>query len=101
MNTTTDHSRQALLSILDTAPKDMFHGWGRPRRLLIGGGVLLLIAVLATLGSGGETPAGTYVTEDAVTGNLMVSVSANGTLQPTKSVDVGSEQSGTLASVLG
>jgi len=33
-------------------------------------------------------------------GNLMVTVSATGTLQPTTSIDVGSEQSGTLAAVL-
>jgi HlyD family secretion protein len=35
-----------------------------------------------------------------VTGNLVVTVSASGTLEPTTSVDVGSEMSGTVARVL-
>lgn len=57
--------------------------------------------VLGTLVfGGGNGPAGQYVTEEAVTGNLVVSISASGTLQPTRSVDVGSELSGTLEAVL-
>lgn len=57
--------------------------------------------VLGTLVfGGGNGPAGQYVTEEATTGNLVVSISASGTLQPTRSVDVGSELSGTLEAVL-
>jgi HlyD family secretion protein len=41
-----------------------------------------------------------WVTEPATVGILVVTVSATGTLQPTKSVDVGSELSGTVARVL-
>ncbi|WP_338847743.1 efflux RND transporter periplasmic adaptor subunit [Massilia sp. W12] len=41
-----------------------------------------------------------YQTETVQQGRLSVSVSASGTLQPVTSVDVGSELSGTLASVL-
>lgn len=41
-----------------------------------------------------------YITETAIIGDLVVTVAATGTLQPTKSVDVGSELSGTLVSVL-
>lgn len=40
-----------------------------------------------------------YVTEPASRGNLVVAVSANGTLVPTNKVDVGSELSGTVARV--
>jgi len=41
-----------------------------------------------------------YATEEAATGDLVVSVSATGKLQPTNQVDIGSELSGTLAEVL-
>lgn len=41
-----------------------------------------------------------YLTEAARKGNLTMTVSATGTLQPTKQVDVGSEISGTIRDVL-
>jgi len=40
-----------------------------------------------------------YVTEPAVRGSLIVTASATGTLQPTRTVEVGSELSGTLEDV--
>lgn len=40
-----------------------------------------------------------YVTEPATRGDLVVKVTANGTLQPTTKVDIGSELSGTVAKV--
>ena len=40
-----------------------------------------------------------YVTEEVTRGNLSLTVSANGTLQPTRTVNVGSELSGTVRSV--
>ncbi|OYU73128.1 MAG: efflux transporter periplasmic adaptor subunit, partial [Burkholderiales bacterium PBB5] len=47
-------------------------------------------------------PAGAprFVTQPVVQGDLALTVSANGTLQPTRSVSVGSELSGTVAQVL-
>lgn len=62
-------------------------------------------AALTALAVGLWLPAGDnggirYLTEEARLGELVVTASASGTLQPTKSVDVGSELSGTLASVL-
>ncbi len=42
----------------------------------------------------------TYVTTELRKGNLTLSVSANGTLQPTRSVNIGSELSGTVKRVL-
>lgn len=42
----------------------------------------------------------TYVTEPVVRGALSVSVTANGTLQPTRTVNIGSELSGTVTRVL-
>ncbi|MDD2809065.1 efflux RND transporter periplasmic adaptor subunit [Rhodoferax sp.] len=41
-----------------------------------------------------------YVTEAAAKGNLTLVVTANGTLQPTRSVNIGSELSGTVRRVL-
>ncbi len=42
----------------------------------------------------------TYVTEAVTRGDLVVRVTANGTLQPTTKVDIGSELSGTVARVM-
>lgn len=61
--------------------------------------VLLLAAILLLLPAGGNQP-GRFLTEKAEIGNLVVSITASGTLQPTRSVDVGSELSGTLTEVL-
>lgn len=91
-------SSAALQGILDGAPRG-FAG-GRRRLWVILAGVVLLPLVLVPLLRGGQDGKGRYVTEQAATGKLMVTVSATGTLQPTTSIDVGSEQSGTLAAVL-
>lgn len=47
-----------------------------------------------------ETAAPGYVTEAARVGDLVVTVSATGKLEPTNQVDLGSEMSGTVAAVL-
>ena len=49
-------------------------------------------------GTGGAPPQ--YVTEPVQKGSLTLTVSANGTLQPTRSVNIGSELSGTVKRVL-
>ena len=69
------------------------------RRWLLGGALVALLAGSALLFGGGQGATGEFITEDAAPGNLLVTASASGTLQPTKSIDVGSEQSGTLATV--
>ena len=76
-----------------------------PRRgLLFGGAVVLAIALVAggyalwRSNAGGGGPQ--YHTEAAARGNLVVTVSATGSLQPTNKVDIGSELSGTVESVL-
>ena len=45
-------------------------------------------------------PAPSYVTKVVTRGNLSLSVTANGTLQPTRTVNIGSELSGTVTRVL-
>ncbi len=75
--------------------------WRRP---LVWGGVGLLVCTAAGAYFWQQTSksnaAPTYVTTPAAPGNLTLSVSANGTLQPTRSVSIGSELSGTVLRVL-
>lgn len=96
MSQNLDVSQDELLRVLGKATPIP---WMGRKRTLIGVLALGLIGTLAwSLGSGNE-PAGRFVTEEAKVSDLVVTASASGTLQPTKSVDVGSELSGTLASV--
>jgi len=60
---------------------------------------VLVVGVFLLLPDGGA-PQGQYLTEAAQIGNLRVTISASGTLQPTRAVEVGSELSGTLEAVL-
>jgi len=68
------------------------------RRLLLGGGVALLLA-LAFFALSPDDDGVRYSTEPAQRGDITVKVTATGTLQPTVQVDVGSELSGTIRSV--
>jgi HlyD family secretion protein len=75
--------------------------WRRP--IVLGS----VAAVLLALGAGyalrlrsQANAAPSYVSEAAQRGSLTLTVSANGTLQPTRSVNIGSELSGTVRNVL-
>jgi HlyD family secretion protein len=61
--------------------------------------VIVALAVLAWWWLAGDSGATSYRTAEVTRGELVVSVSATGTLQPLNSVDVGSELSGTIAKV--
>lgn len=99
MNPTPDQSAEDLLGLLNATSKG--GSVGKRRRWLIASGVLAAALLgLVLFSGGGNGPTGQFVTEEVANGNLVVTASASGTLQPTKSVDVGSELSGTLASVL-
>ena len=63
-------------------------------------GVLAVAALALWFSAGKDTASGQYLSEEVVRGNLVVTISASGSLQPTRSVDVGSELSGTLEAVL-
>jgi HlyD family secretion protein len=60
----------------------------------------VLVIVYLFLAGGNGQQQGRFLTEDATRNNLVVTISASGTLEPTRSVDVGSELSGTLEAVL-
>jgi HlyD family secretion protein len=64
-------------------------------------GVLAIVVIAAayfTFGRGGSKEM-SYVTQDVVTGDLTVSVTATGNLEPRNQVEIGSELSGTVAKV--
>jgi HlyD family secretion protein len=78
-------------------------GSGRGRRLkrwlLLILVIAVLIGVLALRKSSGGSNVVQYKTEEAQQGNLVVLVTATGTLEPTNKVEVGSEISGIVKSV--
>ena len=92
------HAESDIAKTLGVAP-----GAGRRRRLrrwlLL---VLLVVVVVGVLalrkGSGGSS-AVQYKTQEAQRGDLVVRVTATGTLEPTNEVEVGSEISGIVRSV--
>lgn len=74
--------------------------WRRPLAwlaIIVAAGAVAAGWLWHARGSGQAQPQ--YVTETVNRGNLSVKVSANGTLQPTNKVDIGSELSGTVAHV--
>jgi HlyD family secretion protein len=75
--------------------------WRRPASW-IGVALALLAAIGAFVWQAQQkaNAAPTYTTEAVRRGNLSFAVTANGTLQPTRSVNIGSELSGTVARVL-
>src|SRR5512144_3390734 len=95
----TNHMQDEGLAALVTEGAD--GGRRRARRLLVAGG-LVLVALVAwgATRSGGRSAGPAYVTGAVTRGDLTVRVSATGTLQPTNQVDVGSEVSGLVETVL-
>lgn len=93
----TENAANELPDYLRTGARSRFVG---KKTYIIGGAIVVAVVAYFFLTSGNGAPAGQYTTEEAVTGNLTVSISASGTLAPTRSVSVGSELSGTLEAVL-
>lgn len=99
MNTSSNQPMQDLSSLLGDDTKK-----NRSRRLwrwllifiLLGGGGYWYVQKMAQQ----ETQLQRYQTEPVKLGNLTVTVQANGNLEPTNSVEVGSELSGLVMEVL-
>ena len=74
--------------------------WRRPS-LWIAVAVVVALAAGATYWRSRQqaSAAPVYVTEPVTRGNLSIAVTANGTLQPTRTVNIGSELSGTVTRV--
>lgn len=96
-NTSQARQAPALKQLLATKSGGLFSG-----RWLWLTGALVVIAVAAwlLLRSGEDKTAPRYTTEAATVGTLVVKVSATGNLQPTNTVDVGSELSGIVDKVM-
>ena len=92
-------STQALQTLLDEAPKRI---WWRRTTVWLAVGLVLVsgAGVYLWRSNANNNAAPVYVTETVNRGNLTLSVAANGTLQPTTSVSIGSELSGTVLRVL-
>lgn len=99
MTSSSQRTRTDIAAILN--PPGVRH-WVRRIRWLIGLMVIAAIGVAAAtfLRSRRASDVPAYVTEPVTRGDLDVKVSATGSLQPTNTVDVGSELSGLVASVL-
>ncbi|MEO8120640.1 MAG: efflux RND transporter periplasmic adaptor subunit, partial [Rhodoferax sp.] len=88
-----------LQAMLDEAPQRVW--WRRTMVWLMVGLALLAGAGFYVWQANAKSNAApVFVTEAANRGNLTLTVTANGTLQPTRSVSIGSELSGTVKRVL-
>ncbi|MBC7729999.1 MAG: biotin/lipoyl-binding protein, partial [Microbacteriaceae bacterium] len=75
--------------------------WRRPAPWVVAAIALALLAGLAYWQAGQKASAAPrYVTQTVSRGGLTLNVLANGTLQPTRAVNIGSELSGTVKRVL-
>ena len=76
--------------------------WIRDRRAQIIAGIVavVLLGLFVIWGIGGSGSALRYVTQPATRSDLIVIVTATGTVQPTNQVDISSELSGTIRTVL-
>jgi HlyD family secretion protein len=95
-NTSQAKQAPALKQLLASKSGGLFSGrwlW------LTGALIVIAVAVWLFLRTGGDKAAPRYTTEAATLGTLVVRVSATGNLQPTNTVDVGSELSGIVDKV--
>ena len=92
-------STAAVQALLDEAPAQVW--WRRTSVWATLAAVLLCVALFVFWQARSKANAApVYVTEAVGKGNLTLTVAANGTLQPTRLVSIGSELSGTVLRVL-
>ncbi|TXG79500.1 MAG: efflux RND transporter periplasmic adaptor subunit [Rhodocyclaceae bacterium] len=94
---TSDAVEAAVLGTANSGPR-----WKRNARriavLALAAGIAAGIGVWLMRGKSAVQPS--YITEPVTRGKLSVTVTANGTLAPTRTVNIGSELSGTVSRVL-
>jgi HlyD family secretion protein len=93
----TSSSRRALDEFLGRTPMTPRARLSRRAALLAGALLVLWVLYRVIAGSGADVPQ--YATAPVQRGDLLVSVSATGNLQPTHEVEVGSELSGLITEV--
>ena len=97
--TGTPLSTAEVQALLNQAPGRVW--WRRPMVWAAGIAVMLAASTAYYWQENAKAHAApVFVNEPATRGNLTLSVAANGTLQPTRSVSIGSELSGTVLRVL-
>lgn len=75
-------------------------GWSRSRILVVVALVVIAVgAVWLWTNSGGDDQQARYITQRAERGEIVVTVTATGTVEPTNLVEISSELSGTVAKV--
>ncbi|MCL2102535.1 MAG: efflux RND transporter periplasmic adaptor subunit [Syntrophorhabdaceae bacterium] len=90
-----------IAAILGSAKSAGFYGFPQYGKWIVGAVIIVLLIVgFVLLKPGSKSQGPQYRTEKVTKGDLMVTVSATGKLQPTNQVDVGSEISGTIRTVL-
>lgn len=99
---TSDTTTRPAFDLKTLLGDDPARPWWRRPLLWLGLLALLVLAggVYVWQSSSSQRTGQVYVTEAVRKGNLTLTVSANGTLQPTRSVNIGSELSGTVKQVL-
>lgn len=93
--TGTEASAEPLDEFLGVSPEQPWRKWVKWGLLAIGL-IALLFILFRVFGSADEP---TFVTEPVTRGELTVTVSATGNIQPINQVDVGSEQSGLITAI--
>ena len=94
----TEHSKENIARTLGVTSSDVQKS-KRRRRLIIGGAIVVVILLGVVLRAGSRKETVRYVTQPVTRNNLVVTVSATGTLNPINEVDVGIEVSGTIKTV--
>lgn len=90
-NTDTTETEQTRGLTLDPTPKRNWIKWA------VIAAILLIVVILISRHHGPEKTS--YVTQEVTRGDLSVTVTATGNLQPRNQVDIGSELSGTIRDV--
>lgn len=100
MKTDKDDKTAGIEQILEMSPSPgRFSGWKRWRIIVPALVVFLIVLAVLFYSISDKSGVVRYETQEVRQGNLTVVVTATGTLEPTNSVEVGSELSGTIRTV--